>query len=201
MKRGTLLVLEGLDGSGKSTQLPRLAARLRRAGHAVVETREPYDCPAGRRIRQMARCADPLAPEQELAWFVEQRRDHVRQVIQPALAAGRVVLCDRYFPSTVAYQGARGLDPETILRENEAAFPVPDLAILLLLPPEQGLERIAARGGRREPAFEGEAFLRQVDAQFRRMERPYLVRVDARGAPEAVEERIARVVSERLGLL
>ena len=149
--RGKLLVLEGLDGSGKSTQLPRLAARLRAAGHTVIETREPHDCAAGRRIRALARSGEPALPEQELALFMEQRRAHVRERIAPALARGEVLLSDRYFLSTVAYQGARGLDPTALLAANEAEFPLPDLALLLELPPAAGSHAWPRAAGRRSP--------------------------------------------------
>ena len=200
-RRGKLLVLEGLDGSGKSTQLPRLAARLRRAGHTVIETREPHDCAAGRRIRALARSGEPALPEQELALFMEQRRAHVRERIAPALARGEVLLSDRYFLSTVAYQGARGLDPAALLAANEAEFPLPDLALLLELPPAAGLARVASRGGPAEPAFERGDFLARVATLFAALDRPYIERIDASGAPDEVEARIAAGVARRTGLL
>jgi dTMP kinase len=194
-------VLEGLDGTGKSTQLPRLAARLRAHGHGVVETREPYDSAPGRRLRELARSHEPIAPEAELALFLEQRRRHVEERIAPALARGDVVVSDRYFLSTVAYQGARGLDPAALLAANEAEFPLPDLALLLELTPAEGLARVAARGAPAEPAFERADFLARAASIFAGLERPYLERIDASGTPEVVETRIAEAVSRRLGLL
>ncbi len=199
MKRGLYLVLEGTDGSGKSTQLPRLAARLEAAGRRVVRTREPYDCPAGRAIRAMARSGRRVAPEQELAWFVEQRRAHVREVVRPALARGDVVLSDRSFVSSAAYQGARGLDAAAILAASEGEFPVPDLVLWLDLPVADGLARAASRGDPHEPAFEELAFLERVRATMAALGRDYVARVDAAGAPEAVESRIADVLAQRLG--
>ena len=166
MKRGSFLVLEGIDGSGKSTQLQRLAAALEAAGHAVLATREPSDGAIGRRIREMARSGETLPPEQELEWFMEDRAEHVREVIQPALAAGRTVLCDRYYLSTVAYQGARGLDWEAILAESEARFPRPDLALILEIDAASGLARTRLRGGAADPAFENLEFLERVAAIF-----------------------------------
>ena len=200
MKRGSLIVLEGLDGSGKSTQLARLARRLAASGREVVTTREPYDCPAGQRIRELAQRHVPVPAAEELALFVEQRRVHVRERIAPALARGAVVLSDRYFLSTVAYQGARGLDPARLLMESEAEFPLPDLALLLVLAPELGLARVTARGGTPEPAFERADFLARVREIFDALERPYLERVDAAGPPDAVEARIAEAVQRRLGI-
>ena len=186
MNGGTLIVLEGSDGSGKSTQCSAIAQALRERGREVVETREPTDGEWGTRIRALARSDERVAPEQELHWFVEDRREHVAAVIVPALAAGRTVVCDRYFLSSVAYQGARGLDWETILAESELAFPVPDRALLFELSIDEALARIRARGGPAEPAFEHANYLRRVAAIFAAIERPYLRRIDAGARPEAV---------------
>jgi dTMP kinase len=200
VNRGRLVVFEGTDGSGKSTQLPRLAARLEAAGFQIVVTREPYDCPAGRAVRAMARSGRSVAAEQELAWFFEQRRAHVREVVRPALARGELVLSDRYFVSTAAYQGARGLDASAILAASEAEFPVPDLVLWLDLPVAEGLARIAARGVPHEPAFEQRAFLERVRAVMASLARDYVVRIDASGGADEVEARIARAVAQRLDL-
>ncbi len=200
MNRGLLIVFEGTDGSGKSTQLPHLAARLEAAGERVVQTREPHDCPAGRAIRAMARSGKRVAPEQELAWFFEQRRAHVREIVRPALARGEVVLSDRYFISSAAYQGARGLDAAAILAASEAEFPLPDLVLWLDLPVSEGLARAAVRREPHEPAFEERAFLERVRAEMAAIERAYLVRIDASGSADEVEARIARAVANRLPL-
>jgi dTMP kinase len=199
--RGWLLVFEGLDGSGKTTQRTRLAAALRARGRDVLETAEPYDGGHwGPRIRAMARSGEVLAPEEELRWFEEQRREHVRERIAPALAAGRVVLCDRYFLSTAAYQGARGLDGEAILAASEREFPVPDLVLVLELDAGAALARVAARGGPAEPVFERRDFLERVAALFDRLERPYIARIAADRGADAVEADVARAVRERLAL-
>jgi len=197
---GSLIVLEGLDGSGKSTQVQALAAGLRAAGHELVVTREPTGGAAGRRIRAAAAAGDPLPPERELAWFVEDRREHVRGVIRPALEAGRIVVSDRYFLSTVAYQGARGLDWRELLAQSEAEFPAPDLAVVLEIAPGEGLARVADRGHRAEPLFEDREFLARVAEIFAALDRPYLARVDAGATPEQVGGRIRALVRERLGL-
>jgi dTMP kinase len=200
VNRGRLVVFEGTDGSGKSTQLPRLSARLAAAGARVVATREPYDCAAGRAIRAMARSGRRVAPEQELAWFFEQRRAHVREVVRPALARGEFVLSDRYFVSTAAYQGARGLDAAAILAASEAEFPLPDLVLWLDLPVDEGLARTAARGAPHEPAFEERAFLERVREVMASLARDYIVRVDATGSAAEVETRIVRVIERRLAI-
>ena len=202
MNRGALLVFEGLDGSGKTTQRARLAARLRALGREVLETAEPYDGGRwGPQIRAMARSGQALAPEEELRWFVEQRREHVRERLAPALAAGQVVLCDRYFLSTAAYQGARGLDAEAILAASEREFPLPHLVLLLEIDAAAALARVAERGGPGEPVFERRDFLERVAANFQQLDRPYVVRIDASRDERRVEEDVARAVAERTGLL
>jgi dTMP kinase len=201
VKRGRLLAFEGLDGCGKSTQVAVLARALEQAGHEVLATREPSDGPAGRRIRSMARSGKRVAPDEELRWFVEDRRAHVADVIRPSLESGRLVLTDRYYLSTVAYQGARGLDAATILADSEAEFPLPDLAILLEIEPEIALERVGDRGEPLDAAFEQREFLERVAANYRALERPYLVRVDARGSEDTVHAAVVSCVRDHLGLL
>lgn len=201
MNSGRLIAFEGLDGCGKTTQLERLAARLRAAGCDPLLTREPSDGPWGRRIRAMARGGETLAPEEELRWFVEDRREHVAAVLAPALAEGRVVVTDRYFLSTVAYQGARGLDWRELLVRSEAEFPLPVLVVLLEIGPELALERARARAPDLETLFERRERLARAAEIFRAIERPYLERVDGEPAPERVAEAVAACVRGRLGLL
>jgi dTMP kinase len=124
----------------------------------------------------------------------------VKEVIQPALEAGQMVLTDRYYLSSVAYQGARGLDWRDILERSEAEFPLPDLAIVVEVSPERGLERVDARGAAAEPVFEEIEFQRDVARVFGELSCRYLVRVPGEDAPEAVHRRIAELVAARLGL-
>lgn len=200
MNGGRLVVFEGVDGSGKSTQLRLLAERLRARGHDPVVTHEPTGGAFGQRIRAMARSGERVAPEEELRWFVEDRREHVAGVIGPALAAGRLVLSDRYYLSTVAYQGARGHDPQRLLAEAEGEFPPPDLALVFEIDPARGLARVAARGGSAEPAFEEAAFLSRVDAIFRSIERPYVARIAAAAEPARVHAEVCSTLRLRLGI-
>jgi len=179
VKRGKLIVFEGVDGGGKSTQLRRAAAALRARGLDILETGEPTKGLWGRKIREMARTTDRVPRETELAWFIKDRREHMRDTVGPALAAGRIVLCDRSYFSTVAYQGARGFDPAKLLAESQAEFGRPDLVLLFDIDPEAGLARVAARGGPHEPAFEELNYLEQVAENFRLLDLEELVRIDA----------------------
>ena len=140
-----LIAFEGVDGSGKSTQARRLAEHLRTGGREVILTREPTDGPWGKKIRS-ARFTERMSPEDELAAFIEDRKEHVATLINPALARGAVVIIDRYYYSTAAYQGARGLDPHELIRVNRAFAPKPDLVLLYDVTPDVSLSRIQARG-------------------------------------------------------
>src|SRR5262249_12713111 len=162
VNRGQLIALEGLDGCGKTTQAARIVEALRARHRDVVWTREPSDGPIGRQIRELARRGEPMLAERELALFTDDRREHVARALAPRLAAGRSVITDRYFLSTVAYQGARGIDWREILARSEAEFPWPDAALVFELPAELGLARALARGGAPDPRFEHGDYLAEV---------------------------------------
>jgi dTMP kinase len=191
---GKLIVFEGIDGCGKSTQLVLAAKALRARGLDVVETREPTDGPFGRRIREMARSGDRVPPETELEWFFEDRREHMRLVVEPAIAAGEIVLSDRSYISTVAYQGARGLDPKRILAASEAEFRHPDLVLVFVLSAEEGMARVEAREAVVETAFEELGFQRRVAAVFETLELDGLTRIDALREPEAIAKDVLAAI-------
>ena len=145
MSQGLFIVIEGIDGTGKSTQAKRLAEWFRARGREVVLSREPTDGPWGKKLRESA-TTGRLSPEDELECFLYDRREHVEMTIKPALADGKVVILDRYYFSTMAYQGARGFDPAEIRRRNEAFAPQPDLLLILDLSIESAHGRIGSRG-------------------------------------------------------
>jgi len=192
---GFLLVIEGIDGAGKSTLARALAAWLRERGRTVVIDREPTDGPHGRALRESAKTGR-LSAQAELDLFVQDRRQHVAEVIAPALERGDVVILDRYYFSNAAYQGARGLDPATIIADNEAFAPVPDLVLLLDVDPAAGHQRIDARGGGLDD-FEGAAYLADVRRIFLSLDRPFIHRLDAmRPADEVQRDALARLTSD-----
>ena len=201
MNRGRLIAFEGLDGSGKTTQVANLVAALREAGNDVVQTSEPTDGPIGRRIRAMLRSGEAVSKELELEWFMEDRREHVCDLIEPALREGRVVVTDRYYLSTVAYQGARGHDAVAILRDSEAEFPIPDLVVLLEVDPQAGLDRVRARGGIVEDVFERIEFQQHVADQFAALTCSYIARIDGRRDANAVARDVASCIASTIGLL
>lgn len=143
-RTGFLIAIEGIDGAGKTTLAQALADGFQRGGIATTLSKEPTAGPWGRKMRESA-ASGRLDAREELRLMVEDRRQHVAEVIQPALDRGDVVILDRYFPSTVAYQGAAGLDVDDVLRANAFA-PAPDVTLVLDLAPAVGLARIRARG-------------------------------------------------------
>ncbi|MDH3359498.1 MAG: dTMP kinase [Desulfobulbaceae bacterium] len=183
---GMLIIFEGIDGTGKSTQVQLLSDQLRKLGCDVVNTFEPTDGPFGKKIRSMFTNRASLTRTEELALFMDDRRWHVKDLIAPALAAGKVVISDRYYFSTAAYQGAAGLDPEQIIAENETFAPVPDCVLLLEASVTLGRRRIEESRQENPNDFEKEEGLRKVSAVFTTIQRDYIRRIDASQSIEAV---------------
>lgn len=190
---GRLIVFEGIDGTGKTTQIQLLAKALSKRGLDVVCTKEPTEGQYGQQIREIYQNRYGISREQELELFVADRLEHVHTVLEPTLAEGKIILCDRYVLSTVAYQGAAGLDVERIFALNSFA-PQPDLAFLFEAPPATGIARIT--GGRREQLndFEKAEDLARVAAIFASLKQPYIRRIDATGSIDAVHLAVMQEV-------
>ena len=204
--RGLFVTLEGVDGAGKSTQARRLAETLRAQGRAVTLTREPGGAPGAEAIRALLveGATDRWSPETELLLFTAARRDHVERTVRPALAAGGVVICDRYVDSTRAYQAAgRGADPAMVDALHRLAIGLdPDLTLILDIDPARAAGRDAAAKGA-ETRFEafGADFQSRLRAAFRALaeaEPDRCALIDADAAPEAVAARVAAAVAARL---
>ncbi|WP_457576408.1 dTMP kinase [Desulfomarina sp.] len=188
-EKGLLIVFEGTDGTGKSTQLQLLHTALRKKNLSVIATREPTNGQYGELIRKLYRNRTESSREEELELFLADRREHVHELILPALESGKIILCDRYFLSTAAYQGVLGFDPEEVLERNSFA-PDPDLALLFQLPVEKGIERIIS--GRKEAPndFEQLENLQKTAGIFASLNRPYIQIIDADGSIEEVHSRV-----------
>jgi dTMP kinase len=203
---GKLIVLEGIDGTGKTTLAARLVAALRASGVDAIETREPWTSRHGQELKRLlAQPERTSTKEQELKLFHADRVEHVASVVRPALARGAWVVQDRTFWSTAAYQGAEGAAgpgpsaPE-IVRRSLAIAPKPDVTLLLRLSPERALERIA-RHRATTSSFERLEDLRAVERAYLRLaaKEPTIVEVDADRPLEEVAADVLRIVRERLG--
>lgn len=216
-RRGKFITFEGLDGSGKSTQMRRLAAMLREAGYKVIETREPGGTPTAEKIRRVLLDSSTagLSPLAEMALMFASRAQHIAEVIEPGLAAGTIVLCDRFTDSTEAYQGSGrklGSEPVRELHRVLCGNLQPDLTILLDSNPHASLSRARRRNkrnskgasrGHDENRFEQEtrAFFGRVRdgyAAIAKREPGRVVTVDARGTPGQTQQRIVEVVRKKL---
>ncbi len=210
---GLFLTFEGGEGAGKSTQIARLAARLRGAGRPVVTTREPGGSPKAEDIRAalLAGLAKPYGPFAEALLFSAARIDHLDTLIRPALARGETVLCDRFSDSTRAYQGAAGgLEPALLASlERVVVGPTrPDLTLILDLDPAMGLARARARAAADDAPdrFEAEALefharLRAAFLAIAAAEPGRCAVIDAGAPPDAVEAAILAAVAARLPAL
>jgi dTMP kinase len=206
LKRGFFLSFEGIEGCGKTSQLHRLARRLRALGYQVVETREPGGAPISEQIRTIL--LDPknrgMEARCELLLYLASRAQHVAETIRPALEKGAVVLCDRFADATMAYQGyGRGLGPALVAHLNRFATTglAPNLAILLDIPVAVGLSRKRRAGGLDRLDREQASFHEAVRRGYLRIARqnPRLVRVvDGTASEDAVARAIDRIVQLRL---
>jgi dTMP kinase len=193
-KPGLLIVFEGTDGTGKSTQTKLLATDLEERGYAVVSTFEPSNGIYGKQIRALFTNRKKVSREEELELFLADRKDHVDSLIAPSLKSGKIILCDRYYLSTIAYQGAAGIDPAYILARNDFA-PVPDLAILFHAPLATGIQRITEGRGEALNDFEKEDYLQKVATQFEQLQLPYIKRIDAARDIETIHHNVLALVN------
>lgn len=212
--RGKFITFEGLDGSGKSTQMEKLARSLRAHGFPVTMTREPGGTGTGEKIREVILHSGTtnLSPLAEMALMFASRAQHIQEVIQPALAEGRVVLCDRYTDSTEAYQGGGrklGSRPVLQLHQTLCAGLDPDLTIILDNDVAYSVERARRRNRRQHNSRKDEnRFEQENRAFFARVRQAYLAIatrepqrvhvVNARGTPAETHEKIMDLVRKKL---
>lgn len=207
--RGRFITFEGGEGTGKSTQAARLALRLESLGVSVLLTREPGGSPGGEIMRHvlLSGAAKPLGPEVEAMLFAAARNDHIRCKIEPALAGGKWVVCDRFADSTRVYQGTLGQIDERLIKALERVSIgdfYPDLTFVLDVPVAVALERAKSRRGDSAPdRFEAEEIefhekLRGAYLALAAAEPQRCVILDARAGKDAVAKRVWDTVNVRL---
>ena len=187
------IVFEGIDGTGKSTQVKMLAEALRERGLTVQQSFEPTNGQFGALLRaSMTRPEGRYPLNEELDLFYKDRKEHVETLINPALEREEVVILDRYYYSMMAYQGARGVNTQEIRERNEAFATTPDLIIVLTVPIEVSLDRIGVRDGEGN-AFEKRENLEKCADIFASLEDDNLFFIDATRSPEEIHEEIRRL--------
>ncbi|GJL79828.1 MAG: thymidylate kinase [Nitrospinaceae bacterium] len=200
LNRGYLIVFEGIDGTGKSTHCRLLADYLKSSGFPVLRLFEPTQGPWGMKIRKLlTEGRGDVSPEEELRWFINDRKEDVEKNIRPGLDQKKIIILDRYYYSTAAYQGALGFDPEQILRENEAFAPKPDLVFLFVASPEQCLERIQ-KSRSEKTSFEKLDYLQKVQQIFDSFSDPVIRRIDTEPPPDEVHAKLRTEVDALIAL-
>lgn len=193
--RGIFLCLEGIDGCGKSTQAKLLAEWLTSRNKEVVLTAEPTRGPIGKLIREILRGKIACTPLAEAFLFAADRSWHLENVIKPALRQGKIVVCERYISSSLAYQPARGV-PERIVREINRHFPRPDLEILIDVPPELCLRRLRKSLDNFERDYSLQERVRKNYLRlFKRNHQPI---VDGSGSANEVAEEIRKIIMREI---
>jgi dTMP kinase len=198
-KKGFLISIEGIDGSGKTTQIRMLKEWLGRMHIDSVVLKEPTKGKYGAEITRLAHSHSLPGPEKELELFMLDRIEDVEKNILPALNSGKIVIMDRYYGSNMAYQGAKGIDPEKIRQENEKFSPVPDLVLILDIEPGRGLSRIVNDRKSTLDHFESEEYLKKVRKIFLDIGKmPNAEIIDASDPVDVVHKKVIEAVCKRM---
>ena len=202
LAQGVLIAIEGIDGAGKTTQAKLLCDALAKDGYDTLYLKEPTDGPIGQKIRSLANSGrHNISAYEEFELFLNDRKQDVEQNVRPALSTGKIVVIDRYFYSSIAYQGARGLDPHFINEQNRKIAISPDLVIYLSIPATLTKERIETNRGDSVNLFEKLEYLKKVKEIFDKMDFPEIWKIDGTAPIEEIHHKIynrtIEILSER----
>lgn len=196
--KGKLIVFEGIDGSGKSTQTKAVSEYLNNLGITTVDTFEPTKGRYGEKLRS-SYFTKRFTPEEELMLFVLDREEHIKYFIKPHLEEGITVVLDRYFYSSVAYQGALGIDEDYIFSLHKDFVIIPDLVFIFEINVQTGLKRIKTKREKTDE-FENYNYLKKVDTIFKSFTGNNIVRINAEVDKDILTENIVQVIRDRLNL-
>lgn len=174
--KGKLIVIEGIDGSGKSTCAKNLTEKLNSINIKTIYTFEPTHSHYGAKLRE-GMLSEDLDAEEELLLFVKDRKEHIEYMIKPALEEGYFIILDRYFYSSIAYQGAKGIDINRIINMHKDFIIKPDIVFIFHLPIDIALNRIISKRGIAD-RFENETYLKKVDKIFHSFSEPFIYHID-----------------------
>lgn len=174
--KGKLIVIEGIDGSGKSTCAKNLTEKLNSINIKTIYTFEPTHSHYGAKLKE-GMLSEDLDAEEELLLFVKDRKEHIEYMIKPALEEGYFIILDRYFYSSIAYQGAKGIDINRIINMHKGFIIKPDIVFIFHLPIDIALNRIISKRGIAD-RFENETYLKKVDKIFHSFNEPFIYHID-----------------------
>lgn len=192
--KGKLIVIEGIDGSGKSTCAKNLAEKLNSINIKTIYTFEPTHSHYGAKLRE-GMLSEDLDAEEELLLFVKDRKEHIEYMIKPALEEGYFIILDRYFYSSIAYQGAKGIDINRIINMHKDFIIKPDIVFIFHLPIDIALNRIISKRGIAD-RFENETYLKKVDKIFHSFNEPFIYHIDTNKDIKIINDELFNILEK-----
>lgn len=199
LQQGFFIVFEGIDGSGKTTQSLLLKEFLQNKGFDTILLREPTEGPWGKKIKDMLlNGRRGISPKEELNLFIEDRKYNINKNILPAVNSNKIIIQDRYYFSSIAYQGALGMDLQQIRALNEAFALKPDLVFYLEIPPSEGLKRIDAARKNKRDTMEKEQYLLKVKEIFDSLHDPFIMKINCSYSLNSIQKELQKITIEKL---